>query len=415
MLTDPAGTVIVGAGHAGFTTATTLRDAGQTAPITLVNAEPGLPYQRPPLSKAYLLGKADRARVAFRPETFYERKKITLLSGRSVITIDRAAQTVRLDSGDVLGYRHLVLATGSAARELPIPGCDLPGVFSLRDVADAEALRLELANAKAPVVVGGGFIGLEFAAIAATLGLPATVLEAAPRLLIRSASGNTARFLAAAHRRWGNRVVTDARVIRLVGDTTNGVAGVELADGEVVPTDLVLVGVGAHPATTLAAAAGLAVADGILVNRHLCTTDAAIFAAGDCARFTSGGGTAGLRLESVQNATDQARTVARAICGESREYSSLPWFWSDQRDIKLQMAGDSTGCDATITMGDPGRSSFSTLCFRDGSLIAVESVNSPSDHVAARKLLARVNGQQSSFSPEMITSGFTLASYVRDH
>jgi 3-phenylpropionate/trans-cinnamate dioxygenase ferredoxin reductase component len=388
VLTGGAGVVIVGAGHAGFAAAAALREAGYSPAITLISDEPDLPYQRPPLSKSYLLGKVDRARVAFRPEAFYGRRDIVLRRGQAVTGIDRHARRVHLDGGDGVDYDVLVLATGAAPRDLPIPGRSLPGVHHLRSASDSDDLRAKLDAVGSPVVVGGGFIGLEFAAVAAARGTPATILEAAPRLLSRSVSEQTAQALAETHERWGNTVVTRAAVTRIAGDPGAGVTGVELASGEVVPADLVIVGVGAQPRTAVAEAAGLAVEDGIVVDHYLRTTDPAVCAIGDCARFATEGSARGCRRESVQNATDQARTVARTICGEATPYTSLPWFWSDQGDLKLQIAGDSTGHDAAITVPGSRPGSFSTYCFWAETLIAVESVNSPPDHVAARKVLA---------------------------
>jgi 3-phenylpropionate/trans-cinnamate dioxygenase ferredoxin reductase subunit len=395
------GTVIIGAGHAGFAAASALRAAGVDGPVTLVDLYDGLPYQRPPISKAYLLGDVDRRRVAFRQAAYYDRHRITLVSGRSATALDPTARTVELDSGDALGYDHLVLATGARPRVLPVPGRDLDGVLVLRTMGDADRLRSWLADARRPVVIGGGFIGLEFAAVAAARGTNVTIVEAASRLLARSVSAPTASLLESAHRAWGNTILTGAGVRRIMGGPAGRVTAVELTDGAEIPADLVVVGVGAVPETGLAESAGLAVDDGILTDRYLCTTDPAVFAVGDCARVAGEDGAPSRRRESVQNATDQARAVARTISGVPTAYSASPWFWSDQRDLKLQIAGDLTGHDDAITTGDLGSGSFSTYCFRNGKLVAVESVNRPTDHVAARKLMARADH---TVSPEVVGS-----------
>lgn len=409
MLTG-GGTVIVGAGHAGFATASALRDQGVDGPVTLVDIHDDLPYQRPPISKAYLLGDVDRSRVAFRPAAYYDRRGIALVSGRTVTAVDRAARTVELDSGDEIGYDHLVLATGARPRALPEPGRDLDGVLVLRTMGDADRLRSRLADGCRPVVIGGGFIGLEFAAVGAARGTSVTVVEAAPRVLARSVSAPTASALERAHRAWGNTILTGAGVRRIVGGPAGRVAAVELTDGTEIPADLVVVGIGAVAETGLAESAGLAVDDGILTDPYLRTTDPAVFAVGDCARVAGEEGTPSLRRESVQNATDQARAVARTISGVPTAYSASPWFWSDQRDLKLQIAGDLTGHDDAITTGDPGSGSFSTYCFRNRRLVAVESVNRPTDHIAARKLLARIDR---TLSPAVVVPGFALADYLK--
>ncbi len=412
MLTGQPGVVVVGAGHAGFAAAAALRQAGENRPVTLVNGEPGLPYQRPPLSKAYLLGQVNRQAVAFRPDAFYQRKDIVLLSGRTVTGLDRVARRVHLSSGHALEYTQLVLATGALPRTLPVPGHGLRGICYLRRDVDADQLRSALAAARRPVVVGGGFIGLEFAAVSAARGTPVTVLEGAARLLGRSVSAATAEFLTQAHRGWGNQVLTGAQVARFTGDDTGQVTGVGLVGGQIVPADLVLVGVGAQPDSRLAESAGLPVDDGVLVDRCLRSADPAIFAVGDCARFACDGTASTLRRESVQNATDQARAVARTITGTPQAYTSLPWFWSDQHDIKLQIAGDAAGCDETVTTGNPAAPSFSTFCFRSGSLIAVESVNQATDHVAARRLLGQPAWDSRKLTSALLTPGFSLGDFV---
>ena len=370
--------VIIGAGHGGFTLAGALRAAGVDGPVTLIDGQIGLPYQRPPLSKAYLLEAG--ARLAFRPESYYARQRIDLVTGDPVVEVDRVSRTIRLRSGQERGYRHLVLATGARARPLPAPGSGLDGVVTLRTRKDADTLRPLLEKARRPVVVGGGFVGLEFAAVAAARGRAATIVEATERLLGRSVSAPTAHHLARAHHCWGTTVLLGSRVRRLEGDAGR-VRGVVLDDARTLPADLVVVGVGAQPDTALAEAAGLEVDDGVVVDPYLHTRDPAVSAIGDCARVG-----AARRLESVQNATDQARALARTIAGEPTTVTTAPWFWSEQHEITLQMAGDLTGHDETVVRGEAD--AFSTHCYRAGRLVAVESVNRPADHVAARVLLA---------------------------
>ncbi|WP_248489776.1 NAD(P)/FAD-dependent oxidoreductase [Tsukamurella sp. PLM1] len=375
--------VIVGAGHAGFAAAAALRDRGYTGSVTLLGDEDSMPYQRPPLSKGYLLGKVEQRRLAFRPESFYTRHDITLRTGVAATGIDRAGRSVHLDSGERVPYDTLILATGARPRRLDIPGLDLEAVATLRTLADVDALAPRLAGATRLAIVGGGFIGLELAAVAASKGIDTVVLESADRLLQRSLSEPTSAHVARAQRSWGTEIRTGARVRGFAADGPS--VRIDLGDDE-VRADLVVVGVGAVPNVDLAADAGLAVDDGVLVDTHLRTCDPAVFAIGDCARFTTADGST-RRRESVQNATDQARAVARTVTGDPTPYQALPWFWSDQHDLKLQIAGDGTGHDEARIVGDPSTGSFSTSCYREGRLVAVESINDPTAHVAARKQL----------------------------
>jgi len=409
MLSTSPGTVIVGAGHAGFTAAVALRDAGYEYPITLVHGESGLPYHRPALTKGYLLNKVSRERIAFRPAEFYARRGIALRLGH-VEGLDRSARTVLLDGNEVVDFEHLVLATGAQPRRLTVHGHDLGNIAYVRSVADADALGSKLREARRLVVIGGGFLGLELAAVAREMGAQVTVIEAAPRLLPKAVSACTASFLETAHQTWGSSVRTGASVRALHGNSTGCVSQVELADGETIETDLVVVGVGATPNTAVAESAGLAVGDGVLVDAYLRTSDPRVHAIGDCARFTSLDGATTRRVESVQNATDQGRTVALALGGQPNPYLAPPWFWSDQHDIKLQIAGDLTGHDQTRVGGRPAAGTFSTYCFRAGKLIAVESINSPSDHVAGRKVLQR---RDFNLDPQLIGPGFALAEHLK--
>ncbi|HWC83023.1 MAG TPA: FAD-dependent oxidoreductase [Pseudonocardiaceae bacterium] len=375
--------LVVGAGQAGVQTAASLRDNGFTGRVVLIGDEPGEPYQRPPLSKAYLAGEAEADRLALRGPEYYAKQGIELIADR-VTEIDRPGHRVRLSDGKTLDYAHLVLATGARNRDLPVPGADLDGVFGLRTMADASALRERLPDATNVVVVGGGFIGLEFASVAAKLGHPVTVVEAMDRVLARVATPEVSARYAELHESHGNRILLGATVAALRGE--GRVSGVELGEGTVLPADLVLVGIGVRPNTELAAEAGLVVDNGILVDEQLSTSDPDISAIGDCAAYPSRHTTGTVRLESVQNAIDHGRCLANRLSGTAAPYDALPWFWSDQLNAKLQIAGLSTGYDTTVVHGDPAGGRFSVFCFQGERLLAVESVNRPRDHIAARRL-----------------------------
>ena len=382
------GVVVVGTGQAGFQVAASLRDLHFDGRIVLIGDEIHHPYQRPPLSKAYLDGKTDEVGLQIRPERFFADKQIDIRVGQRVTAIDRDQRRVSLETGEPLSYDHLVLATGARNRTLPGGGTGLDGVVQLRTLVDAGQLRARLAHAKRAVVLGAGFIGLEFAAVAAKRGLEVTVVEMAPRPMARALSPAMSRFFAQAHEAMGVTFVFGAVVESLAG-AEGRVTGVVLADGREIPADLVLVGIGVVPNTELAAEAGLAVANGIVVDDRLTTSDAAISAIGDCAMHPSRfGAGVPLRIESVQNAVDQGRCVAKRIMGQSEPYASVPWFWSDQGPLKLQIAGIASPEDVTVLRGDPDASQFSVFCFAGSSLRAVESVNRPADHMSARRLLA---------------------------
>ncbi|MFI8234668.1 NAD(P)/FAD-dependent oxidoreductase [Streptomyces sp. NPDC085900] len=379
--------VVVGAGQAGHQTATFLRERGHSGPITLIGDEGLLPYERPPLSKAFLKGTADESQLWLRPETFYTRNAVERVTG-SAVALDRAARTVRLADGSVHPYDHLVLATGARARALPVPGAGLRGVHTLRSLADARTLKAELAGAAHVVVAGAGFVGLEFAAAAQELGHRVTVVEALGRPLARVASAATAEYFARLHERHGNRLLFGQGISAFHAEDGGRVAAVELTDGRRLPADLVLAGVGAVPCTELAEAAGLEVAGGIVVDSLLLTSDPRISAVGDCALFPHPRAATPLRIESVQNAVDHARLVADRLTGTARTYDDLPWFWSTQFSATLQIAGLGHGHDAELVLGEPDSGRFSVLLFRDDRLVSVESVDRPADHMAARRLLA---------------------------
>ncbi|TXM92767.1 NAD(P)-binding protein [Methylobacterium sp. WL30] len=384
-----AGLVVVGGGQAGFQVAASLREAGFADPVTIVGDEPGLPYQRPPLSKAYLAGKTDAAGLHLRPDAFYAEHRIAVRSQTRAVAIDRAARTLRLGDGTVLPYDHLVLATGARNRPLPVPGADLAGVRQLRDLADADALRAALEIARRIVVVGAGFIGLEFAAVAAARGLDVTVIEAADRPMARAVSTETGAFFRGAHEGLGVRFAFGAGVASIAGE--GGRAGaVRLSDDRELPADLVVVGIGVLPNQELAAEAGLSVADGIRVDAFLATDDPAISAIGDCTRhpsaFATGLSADGtVRIESVQNAIDQGRCLAARLAGRPAAYAALPWFWSDQGRYKLQIAGLSGPSDLSVRRG--AGEAFSVFRYRGARLVAVESINRAGDHMMARRIL----------------------------
>ncbi|WP_430910989.1 NAD(P)/FAD-dependent oxidoreductase [Methylobacterium sp. sgz302541] len=385
-----SGIVIAGAGQAGCHAAASLREAGYAGPVTLVGEEPYGPYQRPPLSKAYLAGKTDAAGLALRADAFFSEHAIALRLGTRVSAIDRAGRAVVLGDGERLPYDHLVLALGARNRPLPVPGAELAGIRQLRGLADADALKEALSGAARVAVVGAGFIGLEFAAVAAARGLDVAVVEAASRPMARAVSAETGEFFRAAHESAGIRFLFGAGVAAFEG-RDGRVSALRLADGSALPADLVVVGIGVLPNAELAAEAGLAVGDGIRVDAMLATDDPAVSAIGDGARFPSpfaaglsADGT--VRIESVQNAIDQGRCLAARLTGRPAAYTALPWFWSDQGRHKLQIAGLGGPNDASVIRGSG--EAFSVFRFREGVLRAVESVNQAGDHMIARRLIA---------------------------
>jgi 3-phenylpropionate/trans-cinnamate dioxygenase ferredoxin reductase component len=377
--------LIVGAGHGGFQVAMSLRQLGFKDRICLINDEAHLPYQRPPLSKAYLKGTGGPDTLMFRPEKFFADQKIELMGDRAV-AIDRTAHRLKLASGSSLDCGHLVLATGARNRLIDIPNASLPNVRYLRILDDSEDLRRRIAASKGVVVIGAGFIGLEFAATARIKGLEVDVLELASRVMARAVTAEVSEYFQARHAEAGVRIHlgVQATAIEASGDT---VTGVSLNDGRHIPAGLVVVGVGVLPNVELAADAGLPVGSGIIVNEHLLTADPDISAIGDCALFKSPRFGGSLRLESVQNATDHARCVAARLTGDDRVYDGMPWFWSDQGDDKLQIAGLTTGYDRVVMRGDPARKAFSAFCYKGDKLLGIESVNRAGDHMFGRRFL----------------------------
>jgi 3-phenylpropionate/trans-cinnamate dioxygenase ferredoxin reductase subunit len=375
--------VIAGAGHAGVSLADALRRSGCTGPVVLVGDEPGLPCERPPLSKAYLAD--DGLDIALRPAGFFTDHGIQLITGRRVLVLRRRERVVELDDGTRLDYGHLVFATGARCRQLAVPGAGLRGVQTLRTRADADLLRARLQPGARVVLVGAGFIGLEIASAAVAAGCATTVVEVGDRVMGRAVSPAISAHAAQLHERAGTRIRLRTGVIQILG-SRGEVTGVETTDGEFLPADLVVVGIGVVPNVAVARSGGLHVAGGIVVDRYLRTADPAISAIGDCAVFPIG--IRRVRLESVQNAADQARCVAARLTGTPTSYRELPWFWSHQGRMKLQIAGLlPAGGGERVVRGDAASGRFSVLTYRDGELACVESVNSPADHLAARRLL----------------------------
>ena len=378
---------IVGAGLAGFQVASALREQGFPGRVVLVGDESHRPYHRPPLSKAYLLGATEEATLAMRPDAYYADKQIEMLSSTRAVAIDRSHRKLALENGSVVEFEHLVLAVGARNRPLHVPGYSLNGVFFLRHLDEARALRLRLHKAKQAVVIGAGFIGLEFACSALKLGVHVTVLEVADRPMSRALSAPMANLFAREHSKAGVQFLFNTQVKRLLDDEGR-VAAVETVEGAVIDADLVLIGIGVIPNVELAATCNLEVRNGILVDENLATADPHISAVGDCASYPSSyAADEFVRLESVQNATDQGRCVAARIMGRAQRYSAVPWFWSDQGPLKLQIAGLTTGHDETVMRGDPSGTSCSVFCFRAGQLLGVETVNRPADHIAARRIV----------------------------
>lgn len=382
--------LIVGAGQAAVQTAEALRAGGFEGPVTLLGDEPHGPYHRPPLSKAWMAGEMDAAQLVMRAPEMLARKNIGLHTGTRVTAIDRAAKHVTLSDGSTLPYAGLVLATGATPRTLPLPGGNALGVYALRSRDDASAIAERMAvciERQLPlVVIGGGFIGLEVAATARKKGLTVTVLEAAPRLLGRVLAPMLSDWYAELHRSHGVQLVLGAQIAEIITDHEGQATGVRLKDGTLYPAGLVVVGIGVNANDELARAAGLACERGIVVDACGRTSDPSIVAAGDCtARRLSDGSL--LRLESVQNATEQGKSAAAALLGQERPFTATPWFWSDQYDKKLQMAGLSMGAEHWAVRGDITSGSFTVYHYKGDKLLAADSINASRDHLQARKLL----------------------------
>lgn len=377
--------VIVGAGQAGFALAAKLRALKDERPITMIGSEPCLPYQRPPLSKKYLLGEMEFDRLTFRPESWYGENDIDIRLSTPVEAIDRENRLVRLFDGSAIPYDRLALATGATPRRLPSAiGGDLAGVFTVRDKADADALADEMKAGRRLLIIGGGYIGLEAAAVARKLGLEVTLIEMADRILARVAAPETADAMRAVHASEGVVIREKTGLIRLIG-LEGRVKGAELSDGTVLDVDMVIVGIGVLPNDQLASEAGIETMNGILVDSHGRSSDPDIFAMGDCA-VQDWNGTR-VRLESVQNAVDQAEAVAAVLAGGDEPYRPKPWFWSDQYDVKLQIAGFNLGYDETLSRPGAREGSLSVWYFRQGMLVAVDAINDAKAYVTGKKLL----------------------------
>ncbi|MCD2316276.1 FAD-dependent oxidoreductase [Sphingomonas sp. IC-11] len=379
--------VIVGAGHGGAQAAIALRQAKFDGTLAVIGAEPELPYERPPLSKEYLAGDKTFDRILIRPAAFWQERGVEMLLGRAVTAVDPAAHTVTTADGRAIGYRHLIWATGGSPRRLACAGNDLAGVHTVRTRADADRMMAELPGVTDAVVIGGGYIGLEAAAVLAKFGKKVVLLEALDRVLARVAGPDLSRFYEAEHRAHGVDVRLGAVVDCIVGEDGRA-TGVRLSDGSVIPAQLVIVGIGIIPAVEPLLAAGAVGGNGVAVDAQCRTSLPDVFAIGDCALHTNGfaDGTE-IRLESVQNANDQANVVAKTIAGQDAAYHAVPWFWSNQYDLKLQTVGLSIGHDATVLRGDPATRSFSIIYLKAGRVIALDCVNAVKDYVQGRKLV----------------------------
>ena len=380
-------TIIIGAGQAGLQTIISLRQGGYDGDITLIGDEAFLPYQRPPLSKAYLSGKMERERLFLKPEEFFTDNNVTLKLETSVDSLNAAEKTGSLNNGETLSYDYAVFATGSRPRVLNVPGRELGNIFDLRGMSDIDAMQPHFVEGKKLVVVGGGYIGLEAAAVAAGMGMSVHVLEAAPRLLARVAEPEISDFYTRLHKHHGVTLVTESQMTGFVGDDT--VAGVEMADGSIIDADIVITGIGILPNIEIAEAAGLTVENGIVVNELGQSSDPSIFAAGDCTSHPNDLLGRTMRLESVPNAIEQGKAVASAICGAPKPYHQVPWFWSDQYDVKLQIAGVPTQIDNKVLRGDDSTNSFAWFYFTGDKLTGVTAVNRPAEFMAGRMLIEK--------------------------
>lgn len=378
--------VIVGAGHASGQVLTSLKQKKYGGQVVLFGDEAYLPYQRPPLSKKFLAGDLAADRLYVKPESFYDDPNIEVRLSTHIETIDRTSKTVVTDDGDAVPFDILILAVGSRARRLPVEGSELAGIYYLRSIDDVNGIRDELDRAKSLVIVGGGYIGLEVAAVTRQLGLDVTVIEMADRVMSRVVSEDVSAFYQQEHLAHGVKLMLSTGLRRFRGNER--VTAVETDDGQRIPADFVVVGVGITPNTELAEAAGLDVEDGIVVDEHCRTSDTNIYAIGDCTSHPNSIYGRRLRLESVHNALEQAKTAATNVCGEKHEYTQVPWFWSDQYDLKLQIAGLSQGYDDVVIRGDVHSRSFSCLYLKEGHLIAVDAINAPRDFMQSKSLIA---------------------------
>ena len=379
--------VIIGASHAASEAVASLRRLKWQDKITLIGEEEVLPYQRPPLSKGYLKGDIGIAELALRKDDFYQKFNVDLLLGQRATLINREEKSLHLEGGQTVSYDYLILATGTRARQLPIAGADLPQIHYLRTLADVNAIKNTLKPNARLLIVGAGYIGLEVAASAVVQGVEVTVIEAMDRVLARVTGPEISAFYESVHREKGVDIRLNASLVKFEKQGNHAVA--ELANGEKLPFDCAIVGIGVIPNTELAEQAGLACDNGILVDQYTQTEDKAIFAVGDCSNHPNLLYDRHVRLESVPNAVAQAKTAASVICGCAEPYNQLPWFWSDQYDIKLQTAGLLQGYDKTLVEGDVGAQTFTVSYFKSGRKIALDAINSPAAFMQARKSLAQ--------------------------
>jgi 3-phenylpropionate/trans-cinnamate dioxygenase ferredoxin reductase subunit len=386
-MSSPSGTtVVVGAGHAGAELVSALRQKGYSGRIILIGEEAELPYHRPPLSKAYLSGDVSRESLLIRNTTSYEKLEAECWTGVQVVSIDRQARSVTLGDGRVQSYDKLVLATGGRVRRLEAPGAQKPNVHYVRTLEDIDGLKNMFVTGQRLLVVGGGYIGLEAAAVGIKSGLSVTVLEAAPRVLARVAAPEISAFYERAHRSRGVDLRTGVSVLDYLGN--EHVEAVRLSDGSDLALDLIVVGIGILPNDELARAAGLVVDNGIVVNEFAQTSDPDILAVGDCAHHVNAFLGRSVRIESVPSAQEQARTAAATICGNPVPHAAVPWFWSDQFDLKLQMVGLSQGYDQLVFRGDIEAESFCAFYLKDGVVLSADAVNRPQDFMVAKRLVA---------------------------
>jgi 3-phenylpropionate/trans-cinnamate dioxygenase ferredoxin reductase subunit len=387
-MSDPV--VVVGGGQGGLQVAESLRSGGYTGPLVLLGDEPHLPYQRPPLSKGLLLGEMELQQLTLRLPAVYERKQIELRLQSRVERLDREGRSLGMADGSTLRYHKVVLATGARPRLLPIPGANASGVHPLRTIDDTNAVACSLVSAERVVVIGGGFIGLEMAAVARKLGKEVCVVEAAERLMARVVTPEISAFYLSLHEEQGVEVALERKVEKLLSDKSGKVSGLLLDSGELLHADMVVLGVGVQPNEELASDAGIECDRGIITDASGRTNDPDVYAIGDCTARRMADGSL-QRLESVQNAVESGKACAAAILGQDKPFVAPPWFWSDQYELKLQMVGSSAGRDDTILRGSLGERRFSYCHFKEGALVAMDSINSPADHMLGRKLLAGHN------------------------
>ncbi len=382
--------VIIGGGHAAAQACASLRQEGYTGDIMLIGDEKPLPYQRPPLSKQYLSGEHALDKILLRPEKFYADQRVTLKLGTRVTAIDGNAHTVTTDADETISYERLLIATGGRPRRLSIPGSDLGGIHYLRTLADVDGIRADMAPGRRLVIVGGGYVGLEVAAVAVTAGLEVHVLEMESRILQRVTTPTMSAYYHALHESRGVHIHTSTGVTGFRG--TGRVSAVLCGEQE-FPADLVIVGIGIIPNIEIAADAGIESANGIVVDEHCRTSTADIYAAGDCTNHPNPLLGRRLRLESVPNAMEQARVAAANMCGGDKTYASMPWFWSDQYELKLQMVGFSADGDSQVMRGDIGKNQFAVFYLKDGAVVSVDAVNSPKEFMVCKQLIGKVVDQ----------------------